>query len=153
MRNTSSPGTLKGCGFYANSLKNNRFRPGLERPARPSANQLRRPEKSKSARPTASALQRRVSEHLAQHPDVSHLCLLAQPINRIDVTGVETFAHMLALMQSRGGTLHLSGLKLPAEKVLRQAGLLQPGPFLAMYRTDAEALAAFRQLAAPAAGR
>lgn len=102
---------------------------------------------------SASALQRRVSEYLSQHPDVNHLCLLAQPINRIDVTGVETFAHMLALMQSRGGTLHLSGLKLPAEKVLRQAGLLQPGPFLAMYRTDAEALAAFRQLAAPAAGR
>ena len=95
---------------------------------------------------SASALERRVTEHLAAHPDVVHLCLLAQPINRVDVTGVETFAQLLALMRARGGTLHLSGLKLPAEKVLRQAGLLEPGSGLAMYRTDTEALMALQQL-------
>ena len=100
---------------------------------------------------SASALERRVAEHLAQHPDVVHLCLLAQPINRIDVTGVETFAQLLALMQSRGGTLHLSGLKLPAEQVLRQAGLLEPRAGLAMYRTDADMLVAMQQLPAPVA--
>ena len=95
---------------------------------------------------SSSALERRVTEHLAAHPDVVHLCLLAQPINRVDVTGVETFAQLLALMRARGGTLHLSGLKLPAEKVLRQAGLLEPGSGLAMYRTDTEALMALQQL-------
>lgn len=95
---------------------------------------------------SASALERWVTEHLAAHPDVVHLCLLAQPINRVDVTGVETFAQLLALMRGRGGTLHLSGLKLPAEKVLRQAGLLEPGSGLAMYRTDTEALMALQQL-------
>ena len=95
---------------------------------------------------SASALERHVTEHLAAHPAVRHLCLLAQPINRIDVTGVETFANLLAQMRLRGGTLHLSGLKLPAEKILRQAQLLSPGPGLAMYRTDADALAALRQL-------
>ena len=97
---------------------------------------------------SASALERTVTEHLTAHPDVVHLCLLAQPINRIDVTGVETFAQLLAQMRLRGGTLHLSGLKLPAEQVLRQAGLLQPGPGLAMYRTDAEALAALQRMPA-----
>ncbi|MCW5259709.1 SulP family inorganic anion transporter [Verminephrobacter eiseniae] len=95
---------------------------------------------------SANALERRVTEHLAAHPQVLHLCLLAQSINRIDVTGVETFAQLLALMQSRGGMLHLSGLKLPVEQVLRQAGLLAPCAGLAMYRTDAEALQALQQL-------
>ena len=94
---------------------------------------------------SASALERRVTEDLAARPDVLHLCLLAQPINRIDVTGVETFANLLTLMRLRGGTLHLSGLKLPVERVLRQAGLLEPGPGLAMYRTDAEALMALQR--------
>ena len=93
---------------------------------------------------SASALERRVTDHLAAHPEVTQLCLLAQPINRIDVTGVETFAQLLALMRSRGGTLHVSGLKLPAEKVLRQAGLLESTGGLAMYRTDAEALLALQ---------
>lgn len=98
---------------------------------------------------SASALERRVTEHLATHPDVVHLCLMAQPINRIDVTGVETFAQLLALLQSRGGTLHVSGLKLPVEQVLRQAGLLEPGTGLAMYRTDGEALVALQKLPQP----
>ncbi|RZJ52416.1 MAG: SulP family inorganic anion transporter, partial [Acidovorax sp.] len=99
---------------------------------------------------SASALERWVNEHMAAHPDVVHLCLLAQPINRVDVTGVETFAQLLALMRARGGTLHVSGLKLPAERVLRQAGLLEPGSGLAMYRTDTEALMALQQLSRPA---
>lgn len=98
---------------------------------------------------SASALERRVTEHLATHPDVVHLCLMAQPINRIDVTGVEAFAQLRSQLQARGGTLHLSGLKLPVEQVLRQAGLLEPGNGLAMYRTDAEALVALQRLAQP----
>jgi SulP family sulfate permease len=98
---------------------------------------------------SASALERRVIDHLITRPDVEHLCLLAQPINRIDVTGVETFQNLLTLMKSRGGTLHISGLKLPAEKILRQAGLLDPHSGLAMYRTDAEALAALQQSPKP----
>ena len=100
---------------------------------------------------SASALERRVADHLAAHPDVVHLCLLAQPMNRIDVTGVETFTQLLVMMQTRGGTLHLSGLKLPAEKVLRQAGLLDASTGLATYRTDADALAAIARLPEPVA--
>jgi len=107
---------------------------------------------------SASALERRVAHDLAARPDILHLCLMAQAINRIDVTGVETFANLLALMGARGGTLHLSGLKLPVEQVLSQAGQLSTGAGLALYRTDGEALMALQQLtpqpeseAAPAA--
>ena len=96
---------------------------------------------------SASELERWVTEHLAAHPDVVHLCLLAQPINRIDVTGVETFATLRGLLRARGGTLHLSGLKLPVEQVLRQAGLLDADTGLALYRTDADALDALQVLA------
>ncbi|MNL69918.1 hypothetical protein D3C87_1948430 [compost metagenome] len=77
---------------------------------------------------------------------MQHLCLLAQPINRIDITGVETFRRIRGLLRQRGGTLHLSGLKLPVENALRRAGALAPASDLALYRTDAEALAALQQI-------
>lgn len=89
---------------------------------------------------SASAFERTVGEYLALHPEVRHVCLFAQPINRIDATGVEVFGHVRKLLESRGIHLHLSGLKIPAESVLRRAGVLDEGPLLSMYRTDAEAL-------------
>ncbi|MFN7854998.1 MAG: SulP family inorganic anion transporter [Acidovorax sp.] len=98
---------------------------------------------------SASALERRVIDHLAAHPETLHLCLMAQPINRIDVTGVETFSSLCARIQGGGGTVHISGLKLPAEQVLRHAGLLGPGSRVALYRTDADALQALQKLATP----
>ena len=54
------------------------------------------------------------------------------------------------LLESRGIHLHISGLKLPVERVLRKAGVLDDGPLLSVYRTDAEALVAFRSLMADA---
>ena len=42
----------------------------------------------------------------------------------------------------RDVTLRVSGLKLPAETVLRAAGLLAPDARLHLYRSDAELLAA-----------
>lgn len=98
---------------------------------------------------SASALDRYVTDHLVSHPEITELCLMALPINRIDITGVETFAALRAAMQARGGTLHVSGMKLPVEQVLRRAGLLEDGPGLRMYRTDAEALLALQQIPAP----
>ncbi len=95
---------------------------------------------------SARALEQRIVDHLGAHPQIRHLCLLAQPINRIDITGVETFARLRALLRQRGGTLHISGLKLPVENCLRRAGALAPGPDLALYRTDGEALAALQHL-------
>lgn len=89
---------------------------------------------------SASALERAIVEHLAQPNDIRHVCLFAQPINRIDATGVETFIQLRKMLDARGVTLHLSGIKLPVENVLRRSGALEEGPSLRMYRTDGEAL-------------
>ena len=97
----------------------------------------------------ASGLERAISEHLPQHPEVQHVCLFAQPINRIDVTGVETFGQLHRQLRARGITLHISGIKLPVETTLRQAGELQDSPLLRLYRTDAEALQALAKLGTP----
>src|SRR5690606_5049631 len=81
---------------------------------------------------SASAMERAVVEHLSAHPDVRHVCLFAQPINRIDVTGVETFRQLRSALAAQGITLHISGIKLPVETVLRRAGALGDGPLLRM---------------------
>ena len=94
----------------------------------------------------ASGLERAITEHLATHPDVRHVCLFAQPINRIDVTGVETFAQIRRQLAAHRITLHISGIKLPVETALRRADELDNDPLLQMYRTDTEALQALRQL-------
>ncbi len=54
---------------------------------------------------SASALERALVEHLAAHPGTRHVCLFAQPINRIDATGVEVFGALRKLLQGRGITL------------------------------------------------
>jgi sulfate permease, SulP family len=95
---------------------------------------------------SATAMERAIVEHLAAHPEVKHVCLFAQPINRVDATGVEMFTQLRKLLAERGVTLHISGIKLPVERVLEKAGALAAGPLLRMYRTDTEALEAFRRL-------
>jgi len=94
----------------------------------------------------AAAFERALVEHLSQHPEVRHVCLFALPINRVDVTGVEALAKIEALLRARGITLHISGMKLPVETVLRRAGCLRAHAGLRMYRTDAEALIALKEL-------
>jgi len=96
----------------------------------------------------ASTLERNVMEHLSQHPSVAHVCLFALPINRIDATGVESLAKLEAMLRERGISLHISGMKLPVETVLRRAGCLQAHAGLHMYRTDVEAIQQLRQLGA-----
>ncbi|MEY4882482.1 MAG: hypothetical protein RIS34_336 [Pseudomonadota bacterium] len=92
----------------------------------------------------ASNFERHILEHLATQPEITDVCLFANAINRVDVTGVETFRQLLNTFAQRGITLHISGLKLPVEQILRQAGLLAPDARLKMYRTDAETLEALR---------
>ncbi|MEY4652009.1 MAG: putative sulfate permease [Pseudomonadota bacterium] len=92
---------------------------------------------------SASALESAIAEHLAQHPQVRHVCLFAHPINRIDATGVEVFGQLRRYLETRGVTLHVSGIKLPVEQMLQRAGALAEGPMLRLYRTDLEALEAF----------
>jgi SulP family sulfate permease len=95
----------------------------------------------------ASGFERAIAEHLAMHPDVQDVCLFAQPINRIDATGVETFGQLQRQLASKGITLHISGIKLPVETALKRAGELPDSAQLKLYRTDADALQALRQLA------
>ncbi len=95
---------------------------------------------------SASALERAITVHLTQHPGVRHVCLFAQPINRIDATGVEVFDQLRTALAARGVTLHISGIKLPIEQVLLKTDGLKAGPLLRMYRTDAETLAALQDL-------
>ncbi len=92
----------------------------------------------------ASDFERAITEHLAACPDARQLCLFAQPINRIDATGVKTFGQIRRQLGARGITL-------PVEAVLRRAGELTDSPLLKLYRTDADALAALGQpVAVPA---
>lgn len=95
----------------------------------------------------SSDFERAITDHLAQHAEVHHVCLFAQPINRVDATGVETFGQLHGQLSQRGITLHISGIKLPVENALRKAGELHDGPYLKLYRTDAETLQALAQLA------
>ena len=95
---------------------------------------------------SASAFERALVEHLAAHPQTRHVALFAQPINRVDATGVEVFMQLRSLLASRGIALHISGMKLPVQRVLEKAGALQAGPLLHMYRTDTETLLAFGRL-------
>ncbi|MDR3452914.1 MAG: SulP family inorganic anion transporter [Rhodoferax sp.] len=94
---------------------------------------------------SASDFERVIVEHLAASLHVEHVCLFAHPINRVDATGVERFGQVRQMLNGRGILLHISGLKLPVETVLRQAGELLEGPWLKLYRTDAELLLAMRQ--------
>ena len=98
---------------------------------------------------SASTLERAIGEQVAARPGLRAVCLFAQPINRIDVTGAEVFGSIRQGLAARGIALFLSGLKLPAQTVLENAGLLAPDPLLASYRTDAEALAALAALRDP----
>ncbi|WP_210544715.1 SulP family inorganic anion transporter [Rhodoferax sp. PAMC 29310] len=95
---------------------------------------------------SASSLLQAISEHLAAHPGLQHVCLFAQPINRIDATGVQAFSQLRETLVAQGVTLHLSGLKLPVEVLLRKAGELENPDQPVMYRTDAEALKSFHDL-------
>ena len=98
---------------------------------------------------SASTLERAIGQQIAARPGLRAVCLFAQPINRIDVTGAEVFGSIRQTLAGRGIALLLSGLKLPAQTVLENAGLLTPDPLLASYRTDAEALAALAALERP----
>jgi SulP family sulfate permease len=96
---------------------------------------------------SASTLERAIARQAAAQPGLRAVCLFAQPINRVDVTGAEVFGSIRQSLAARGITLHVSGLKLPAQTVLELAGVLAPGPLLAMHRTEAETIAALRTAA------
>ena len=99
---------------------------------------------------TANGFERAVSEHIAAHPGTRHVMLIAHPINWIDATGAEAFGRLRQQLDDQGIALHLVGIKLPVENVLRLAGHLEDGPRLHLYRTEADGLRAADALAGPA---
>ena len=94
----------------------------------------------------AAEFERNVVEYVAAHPDTRHVCLFAQPINHIDATGVDTFLKLSQQLHERGVLLHISGMKLPVERTLLQAGWVPSDPRHRLYRTEAETLAALTAL-------
>ena len=95
---------------------------------------------------SASGFLATIDQHLTLHPDTRHVCLFAQPINRIDVSGVEAFVQLRQTLVTRDITLHISGIKLPVEKILVRAQALPNDTRLRMYRADPEALLALAAL-------
>jgi sulfate permease, SulP family len=91
---------------------------------------------------TVNGFERAITQFIASHPRTRHVMLVAHPINWIDATGVEMFSNLRSQLASQGITLHLVGLKLPVETMLREAGELPEGELLHLYRTEAEALQA-----------
>ena len=96
----------------------------------------------------ASSFEKYITENLRKSPHVQHVCLFAQPINRIDASGVETLQQLRKQLAQRNIQLHISGIKLPVEKALRQAGELKGDSGVHLYRTDVEAIKALRALQA-----
>ncbi|MEZ5644218.1 MAG: SulP family inorganic anion transporter [Burkholderiaceae bacterium] len=93
---------------------------------------------------SARALERAISDHLMQHPDTQRVVLFAQPINRIDATGVEAFATIRWQLAEQGRILFVVGLKLPVERALRAANELNPDRHLRVRVTDGELLDSIR---------
>ena len=91
---------------------------------------------------TASAFEHTVTRYLSEHPGTQHVVLIAHPINWIDATGAEGFGRLQSVLAEKHVTLHVVGIKLPVETVLRTAGHLREGPRLRLYRTEADALRA-----------
>lgn len=94
----------------------------------------------------ASSFEKYMTEKLRDLPGIQHVCLFAQPINRIDATGVETLQQLRKQLSQRHIQLHISGIKLPAENTLRKAGELEGQDGVRLYRTDTEAIVALRDL-------
>ncbi|MDR2332766.1 MAG: SulP family inorganic anion transporter [Burkholderiaceae bacterium] len=93
---------------------------------------------------SAASLERRITSELQSRADIRDVCIFASSINRIDITGVETFQRLRWQLKKTGGTLILSGLKLPVEQRLSRADALGEDPHLRLYRTDTETLASLQ---------
>src|SRR3954467_15581612 len=64
---------------------------------------------------SASTLERAIAEAIAARPGLTDVCLFAQPINRIDITGAEVFGSIRRLAENGGVRPHPSGPKVPGQ--------------------------------------
>ncbi|THJ35220.1 SulP family inorganic anion transporter [Lampropedia aestuarii] len=95
---------------------------------------------------TASALERRVVASWDAFPHMHSICLVASGINNIDATGLETLYLLRAMAKKRNGCLYLSGMKLPLERRLAKAGLLDDKAHVQVCVTELETVQRLRQL-------
>ncbi|MDO9433864.1 SulP family inorganic anion transporter [Hydrogenophaga sp.] len=95
---------------------------------------------------TANGFERAIAEHIGANPATRHVMWIAHPINWIDATGAEAFGRLRAQLDEQQIDLHLVGIKLPVENVLRRAGHLNESPRLHLYRTEADGLRAASEL-------
>lgn len=95
---------------------------------------------------SANALEQKVLEQVADHPQVRHVVLFAQPINRIDATGIEVFERMAMQMASQGRELILVGAKLPVEQALKTAGVMARSTALRVLVHDGDVLQYLRKV-------
>ncbi len=95
----------------------------------------------------AAEFERAIVEYLAAHPQTRHVCLFAQTISHVDATGVDALLKLSGQLRQQEVLLHISGMKLPVERILLQAGWKPADPAHRLYRTEAETVAALRALA------
>ncbi|MGE8397739.1 MAG: sodium-independent anion transporter, partial [Comamonas sp.] len=93
---------------------------------------------------SAAALERYITQTLQQRSGIRVIFLDAQPINRIDVTGIESFIRLRNGLKKQGIGLHIGGLKLPVQSILEKSGALVQGADLQLSRTCEQALLAIR---------
>ena len=82
--------------------------------------------------------------HLARHPEVEHLVLVASAINHIDSSALEGLERLIAGLREAGVTVHLAEVKGPVLDALERAGLpARMAPGRVFFRTSeaVEALA------------
>lgn len=95
---------------------------------------------------SANALEQKILEYVTTHPTVRRVALFAQPINRIDATGIEVFERIALQMTSQDRQLIMVGAKLPVERALKAAGVFERATDLLVFVRDEEALAYLREL-------
>ncbi|HEY8555448.1 MAG TPA: sulfate permease [Burkholderiales bacterium] len=82
--------------------------------------------------------------HLARHPEVEHVVLVASAINHIDSSALEGLERLIAGLREAGVTVHLAEVKGPVLDALERAGLpARMAPGRVFFRTSeaVEALA------------
>ena len=90
---------------------------------------------------SANAFEQAIVGHLSRHPETRCVVWIATSVNSVDATGVDCLQRLQQQLAERRCRWMVVGLKLPAERVLRAAGLLDQAGQPELWATEAEALA------------
>lgn len=99
---------------------------------------------------TGAALERFVTEHCSQEPQLRRVLLCVGSVNDIDATGVDTLESLQTALKSMGIDLYVTAIKKQIWDVLDDAGWIKVLGNAHIFMTDREAIAA---LADPARAR